>query len=231
MPREGQPKGSDVRVAVSASESRSAAILSIVGMAIMVIVLAFIQTTFDPIVRPAWHLDAWMASMLAICGFWAATMVAFLIRRPSDTEIGGVWNRLGQSTQTALNVGIALCPWILLPDADPALRSLMFVLFVWFVATEVMTSSHATVVPAWEVVMLTASTVGFVLWSGALYAGVLAFFLAMIGLTMLGLRSLVRRTAVRAVEARILSERAAAITRAERDSKTRFIAAASHDLQ
>ncbi len=221
----------DVGAAVRAAESRSAAVLSIVGMAIMGVVLFFIQTVFDPIVRPAWRLDAWMIYMLAVVGFWAAAMLGFLLRRPDDAEMARLWSPIGRAAQTGLNIGIALCPWVLLPAADPALRSLMIVLLVWFVATEVMTSSQATAVPVWEVVMLMGSTIAFVLWSGQPYAGVLAFFLAMIGLTMLGLRSLVRQTAVRAIEAKILSERAAAITRAERDAKTRFIAAASHDLQ
>jgi signal transduction histidine kinase len=221
----------EVRVAVSASESRSAAVLSIFGMAILAVVLLFIQTTFEPVVKPAWRLDAWMTFMLAVSGSWAAAMVGFFMRRPDDAEMSRIWNPIGRWLQTALNVGFAVSPWVLLPDADPALRSLMTVLLVWFIATEVMTSSQATAVPVWEVVMLVGSTSGFIIWTGAPYAAVQAFFLAMIGLTMLGLRSLVRRTAVRAVEAKVLTERAAAITRAERDAKTRFIAAASHDLQ
>lgn len=221
----------EVRIAVSASESRSAAALSIFGMAILGVVLLFIQTTFDPLVRPAWHLDAWMAFMLSVCGAWALAMVGFFVRRPDDAEMAGVWNPIGRWLQTALNIGFALSPWVLLPGADPALRSLMTVLLVWFIATEVMTSSQATAVPVWEVVMLVGSTIAFMLWTAAPYAREQAFFLAMVGLTMLGLRSLVRRTAERAVEAKILSEKAEAITRAQRDSKTRFIAAASHDLQ
>ena len=228
----------DIASAVTAAESRSGAMLSIAGMAIMVVVLVFVQRTFEPLVTPAWHLDLWMAWMVGVVGFWGGAMLVYLHRKPDDAELARVWTPLGLLAQTALNIGIAASPWLLLIHADLGLRGLMTVLLVWFIATEVMTGSEATRVPAREIVMLTASTIGFVLWTAPPYAGAQAFFLAMIGATMLGLRQLVRRTARAAVTARLRSEFAEAETQvalaaaaAERDAKTRFIASASHDLQ
>lgn len=228
----------DIANAVTAAESRSAARLSIAGMAILGIVLVFVQRTFEPLVIPAWHLDLWMAWMVGTVAFWGAAMLLYLRREPDDAELARVWTPLGRIAQTALNIGIAASPWLLLIHADLGLRGLMTVLFVWFIATEIMTGSEATRVPAWEIVMLTVSTIGFVLWTAPPYAGAQAFFLAMIGATMLGLRQLVRRTARAAVTARLRSELAEAETQvalaaaaAERDAKTRFIASASHDLQ
>lgn len=223
---------------VTAAGARAAAWLSVVGMAILVIVLIFVQMTFEPLVTPAWHLDAWLAWMAGTVVYWAGLMLMYLRRKPDDAELARVWTPLGRLVQTAMNIGIAVSPWALLLNADPALRSLMTVLYVWFMATEIMTGSESIRVPVWEIAMMTASTVAFVLWTAPPYAEVQAFFLTMIGLTMLGLRRLIRRGVEQALTLRLLSEAAEAATRdalasaeAARDAKTRFIASASHDLQ
>lgn len=227
-----------LETAFLAAESRAGASLSIFGMAIMAVVLLFIRLTFGPLVEPAWLLDIWLVGMISIIAVWATAMAVYTRRRPDDAEVVGYWVRLGAWLQTALNIGIAISPWILLPNAEPALRSLTIILYIWYVSTEIMTSSAAVTMPAWEILMLTGSTAGFVLWSAPPYAMAQVVIIAMIGATMIGLRHLVRRSAQAAIKARVASEQAEAATRAalatvaaERDAKTRFIASASHDLQ
>lgn len=224
--------------AVLAAESRSGAILGMLGLVILAGVLVFIRLTFAELVEPRWLLDLWLVGMLSVMGFLVVATMLYFRRRPDDAEIFGYWARLGHYAQTGINIGIALSPWILLPNAEPALRYLMVILYVWFLSTEIMTSDAAVPVPAWQIVMLTASTAGFTLWAWPPYALIEAALVILIGGTMLGFRTLVRRGTIKAVEARVASERAEAATRialavaaAERDAKTRFIASASHDLQ
>ena len=114
-----------LETAFIAAESRAGATLSLFGMAIMAGVLLFIRMVFGPLVDPAWLLDLWLVAMLSIIGVWAAAMVAFTRRRPDDAEIVRYWTRIGAWVQTGLNIGIAISPWILLPNAEPALRSVM----------------------------------------------------------------------------------------------------------
>ncbi|WP_310497828.1 HAMP domain-containing sensor histidine kinase [Sandarakinorhabdus sp.] len=227
-----------MRLAVMAKEVRAGSRLSIVGMIIMAGVLVFVQHMFGDKVRPSWLLALWIGSMAGVIFYWVAAMVMFHRRQPDDHDTVHYWTRLGAHAQTGLNIGIACTPWLLMSAADPQLQSLMTLLYLWYVATGIMTANAGVPVPAWEVMMLTASSAGFALWQGAPYSGWIALFLVLIGLTLLGLRTLVRSSVLAAFEAQLASARsesamqdALALVAAQRDAKTRMIAAASHDLQ
>jgi signal transduction histidine kinase len=226
------------RIAVLANEVRAASRLGMVGMAIMALVLAWTHHAFAAIVRPPILLDLWVGGMACVVVYFYAAMAVFLYRRPGDAETVGEWTKYGGYAQTGLNIGITISPWVLMPHADPGLQSLTTLLYVWYVSIGIMTNNAAVPMPAWEVAMLTLSVAGFALWNAGPYAPALAFFLIMIGLTMLSLRTMVRQSVLKALAAQEASDRSEATTRvalaaaaAERDAKTRFIAAASHDLQ
>jgi signal transduction histidine kinase len=235
----GQPRADDPeRLAAMAIEVRAGAKMSIGGMAIMAGVLVFVRWRFAALVDPAWLLTAWLAWMWGAIAFWAGAMLLFYHRRPDDAETVARWTKPGLWVQSALNFGIAACPWVLLPGADAELQYVTTLLYVWYVATTIMTSNSGVPMPVREVVLLTVSNAGFALWKGGPYSAVLALFVVMIGLTMLGFRRQVRQAAVAATAAQVASERAEATAHkalaaatAQRDAKTRFIAAASHDLQ
>ena len=235
----GQQRADDPeRLAAMAIEVRAGAKMSIGGMAIMAGVLVFVRWRFAALVDPAWLLTAWLAWMWGAIAFWAGAMLLFFHRRPDDAETVARWTRPGLWVQSALNFGIAACPWVLLPGADAELQYVTTLLYVWYVATTIMTSNSGVPMPVREVVLLTVSNAGFALWKGGPYSAVLALFVVMIGLTMLGFRRQVRQAAMAATAAQVASERAEATARtalaaatAQRDAKTRFIAAASHDLQ
>ncbi len=236
---DNQPLAADnQRLAAMAIEVRAGAKMSIGGMAIMAGVLVFVRWRFAGLVDPAWLLTAWLAWMWGVIAFWAAAMLLFYRRRPDDAETVARWTRPGAWVQTGLNLGIAACPWVLLPGADAGLQYVTTLLYVWYVATTIMTNNSGVPMAVREVVLLTVSNAGFALWKGGPYSGVLALFVVMIGLTMLGFRRQVRQAAMAATAAQVASERAEATARAalaeataQRDAKTRFIAAASHDLQ
>lgn len=230
--------GPDMDVEARAKAIRAGARMSIPGMAIMSVVLVFVHIWFRPRVQTPLHLDLWLAFMGGVVLFWSASMVAFARQRPEATETVATWAVCGKVIQAGLNIGIAASPWVLLPGTDPALQYFTTMMYVWYVGVTTMTSNAGVPISRWEVALLTLSSASFALTQTTPYSIPVALLIVLIGLTMLGLRRLVQSTVSAALAAEVLSAQAAAATRealatvaGERDSKTRFIASASHDLQ
>ncbi|WP_197041844.1 sensor histidine kinase [Sandarakinorhabdus oryzae] len=165
-------------------------------------------------------------------------MAAFTWVRPNDQDTVSYWYKFGKWTQTGFNVGIAASPWVLLPGGDVALQYFTTMMYVWYIGVATLTSNAGVPIGRWEVVLMTVSLAVFALSQDTSYRIPVAILISVIGLTMLGLRSLVQRALGAALEAQAQSarseaatQRALAIVAAERDSKTRFIASATHDLQ
>lgn len=225
------------RAVVMAAEMRSGVLLSLVGAAAMVVALVFVGHTFGPLVRPAYLLAGWLAAMVLLLLIFALLAGLFVLLKPADPQVGG-WRRAGAAISVGVSVMMAISPWILLPNASPALLHLMVLLYVWYLTTAVMSANAAVPISAFQVIVLTGSLAAFLLWRDVELARPFAVFLVLIAASMLVLRDLGRKAVIRAIEERLVSERAEADTRmalaaaaAERDAKTRLIAAASHDMQ
>lgn len=232
----GDPGGA--RVLAMAAETRSWIRLSAFGLVAVAAFLAFVGAGFRSLVRPPAMLDAWLGAMLLVLAYWVATAAVFARRRPSDAEVMRLWTRLGRGGQAALNLGLGVSPWILLPNADPALRSLLLMMYLWYVATGIMVSSVAMPIPAAEIVLLLLSPVAFLLRHPSPHSLGTAAFLGVVGGNLLVFNHLVRGSVNRGIDTHLAINRAEAAARiaeasavAGRDAKTRFIAAASHDLQ
>lgn len=208
---------------------------TIVGIVVMTTVLVFVHSQFAAIVDPAllWSWLGFMgASVLSLC----LLLAAFAVSRWRAARSARFWVRSTQIVTIAFCGGIAGSVWILLPPADNDLRMLAVFLYVWFVAMVMMVGG--TGLSVLGCLALIVSLAAFILTHDLPYAVPLAAFLVMAGVAIVGIRGLIWRAADEASEARALTEQAAesleralAIVRAERDAKTRFIAAASHDLQ
>jgi signal transduction histidine kinase len=208
---------------------------TIVGIVVMTTVLVFIHSQFAVIVDPAllWSWLGFMgASVLCLC----LLLAAFAVPAWRVARTARFWVRLTQIATMAFCGGIAASVWILLPPAGNDLRMFAIFLYVWFVAMVMMAGGNGLSVVG--CLALIVSLAAFVLTHDLPYAVPLAAFLVMAGAAIAGIRGLIWRAADEASEARALTEHAAesleralAIVRAERDAKTRFIAAASHDLQ
>jgi len=208
---------------------------TLVGMVVMVTVLVFIHARFSPIVDPP-LLWSWLAFMAACLFYLCLLLAAFSVARWRAARTARFWVRSTQVATINLCVGIAASVWVLLPPADNDLRMFAIFLYLWFVAMVMMVGGDGLSVVG--CLALIASASGFVLTHDLPHAVPLAAFLMMAGVAIVGIRGLIWRAADEASEARALTERAAeslrralAIVREERDAKTRFIAAASHDLQ
>jgi signal transduction histidine kinase len=228
----------DADLAIRAAAIRHGARISVPGVFIMTAVLLFVHMWFRSRVESLVALDLWLLFMGGLVLFFLGAMTVFIWRKPGDAETVADWSKYGHWTQIGFNIGIAASPWVLLLGADPLLQYFTTMMYVWYIGVATVTSNAGVPVSRWEVVMLTASLAAFALSQDTPYRIPVALLIGMIGLTMLGLRSLAQRAVVAALTAQASSarseaatQRALAVVAAERDSKTRFIASATHDLQ
>ncbi len=218
------------------AELRAARLPTAIGIVIMATVLAFVTIMLRPRAAVPWPIDLWVAAMAALLVAITATMARSLHAKPDAPATG--YLRAAVAMQSLMSGLIMVSVWILMPAAGPGLQPLMLMLYVWYIATVVAASTAATPMPARDIVLLTASAVGWVIWNQPDYWQAWALFVGMAGVTMLGFRRLIRRAVVTALQAQLASEAAEDATRAAlataeaaRDARSRFIAAASHDLQ
>lgn len=223
--------------AVITSELHATRGPTIVGVFIMSAVLVFVMAAIRPLAVDPWLIDLWAAAMaLLLCA--VVGLVATGSLRSTTARSVAPYARVARIFQTSMSMLIVASVWVLLPPSGPELRALMLMMYVWYIATLIAASGAAAPVPARDIVLLTSSTLAWVLWDRPPYWGAWAIFLAMAGATMLVFSKFIRRAVVAAITARVASENAEAATQAAlgaaeaaRDAKTRFIASASHDLQ
>ena len=221
---------------VLATEMRNEMPGSLIGLLGLSAVTAYIHFAFRPYTdRTA--LDLWTIAMASFLSVWLGALIIVWRRRPSDREMLAVWAPGGRVTTSLCNVAVAGSVWLLLPGAPDGLRVVMIVLYLCFMMVQLSIATEETQVAASAMVMVMGSVIAFVATSGEPYAAPLALFLAMIGGMLLAVRRLIRRHVVAATAAHLASEEASvrlrealAVVAAERDARTRFIRAASHDL-
>ena len=208
---------------------------TLIGIVVMAGTMAFIGWEFHGIVA-APLLYGWVGYMLLVdVGLLATLALSALswspVRWPAER-----WTKFGRVFSIGFSAGVVVGVWILLPPAGPDLRMLAVLLFVWFIAMMMMSS--ATLVNMVGCLALLASLLVFVVSSDMAFRWEMAVFLVSVGAALVGIRRVIWRAADDAEAARALSDRAAAVLEqgmalvaGQRDAKTRFIAAASHDLQ
>ena len=228
----------EANLAVRAAAIRHGARISMPGILVMSGVLVYVYVWFRSRVQSEVALDLWLLFMTGLVVFFLGAMAVFTWRKPGDAETVAEWSKYGHWTQVGFNIGIAASPWALLVGADPLLQYFTSMMYVWYIGVATMTSNAGVPVSRWEVVLMTISLAVFALSQDTEYRIPVALLVGLIGLTMLGFRSLAQSAVVAALQAQAASARSEAATQlalavvaAERDSKTRFIASATHDLQ
>lgn len=181
---------------------------------------------------------AWLVAISVFLGGWFVAWVAFILRPPSDAAILSRWIPGAKAGMVLCNVATAGSVWVFMPVAGPELRALLLVLYAWFLIVQFAAATEATQVLAPAVVLLLGSLTIWLVLERPPYFLTLALFLPLFGLTLIAIRRFVRQAVVAATEARAAAEAsrrelAAALVslERERDAKTHFIRAASHDLQ
>jgi signal transduction histidine kinase len=199
--------------------------------------LAYVHSLFAPITPPD-RLWLWTG----MTGFTIACMMLLpltvLLRRPDDAEINRLWSPAGKVVAVMYNLVVAASVWMLLPYASEPLRLLMVIFYAAAISGQVISTAESIENIVFGVVSVFGSAALFFLGTPGPYSGGLAIFLVAFGALMLGVAVTLKYAVRSAIKARLTAEAvsadlATALTVANdaRDAKTRFIAAASHDLR
>lgn len=220
-----------------AAESRIEFIVSGFFTLLLAGTLAYVWTLFEPI-APRPTLILWTVLMGTAIAVMMAVPIVFLLRQPDDTEIVRLWAPIGKITAVQYDIAVAASIWMLLPYASEDLRLLMVIFFISAISGQVISTAEALANNAFGILAILGSIVIFYLRTPGPYSVGIAVFCATFGVLLFAVAVALRQAIRSALSARLDAEavseqlaRALAETEAERDSKARFIAAASHDLR
>lgn len=230
--------GSDpIHQEVRATESRLEFGLS--GLFALLIggTLAYVHSLFAPLV-PVAELWTWTGSMALVTLLMMIVPLMFLRCQPDAAEIERFWSPLGKVVAVLYDLAVAASVWMLLPYASEPLQLLMVIFYSAAISGQVIATAESIGTIAFGVVAVFGSAALFFFNSETVYATSLAIFLLAFGGMMIGtalvLKQAIRSAVRQGLRAEAISQdltRALAETEAERDMRTRFIAAASHDLR
>ncbi|WP_309644045.1 HAMP domain-containing sensor histidine kinase [Phenylobacterium sp.] len=180
----------------------------------------------------------WLGAISFFLAGWFVSWLRFALRPPSDEAVLTGWIPGAKLGMTLCNAVTAASVWVFMPAAEPELRALLLVLYAWFLVVQFAAATEATQVLGRAVVMLLGSLTVWLMVEQPPHFLKLALLLPMFGLTLIAIRRFVREAVVKATQAQAAAdasrrELAAALVslERERDAKTQFIRAASHDLQ
>lgn len=189
-------------------------------------------------IAPLGRLWLWSGMILAVTLVIAGIPIVLHFRKPDDAEIVRVWAPVGKVVAVAFDLAVASSVWLLLPYASEPLRLLMVVFYAAAISGQVISTAESTGTIIVGVVSIFGSAALFFLLNPGPYSVGLAVFLTFFGALMIGVAGVLKVAIRSAVTARLRAEAvsdrlAAALAEAHelRSSKTRFIAAATHDLR
>jgi len=227
----------DLRDEVFVGETRSEAKGSIVGWVALTVVTVFLAIEFADRAERVGYL-LWLGAMVPLLTGWLIAWIRFLLRPPSDDRILARWIPGARAAMIVCNIAMAGSIWVFLPVSGPELRALIFVLAAWYLIVQFAVASDATQVLISAVVLVLGSLTAWLLVERPPYFLPLSLFLALFGATLLAIRRLVRQAVVKETAARAAADAARrelatalVVIERQRDAKTHFIRAASHDLQ
>ena len=193
---------------------------------------------FAPVVD-AVVLGAWIVFMTTVVLALGTAHVWARRRKPAAEEYLYFWGPLGRGLNYALVVGTIVSIWIFMPATDDTGRLFLVTVYIWFVVVQMLVHAEG-------LRFLTASAIVGVFGSllAYLFLNPMPYGLAVVGVlvamaaSMVGLQGKFREAVRDAIDARVQSEvmtrardRALADVIIERDTKTRFLESASHDLR
>lgn len=189
-------------------------------------------------IAPLGRLWLWSGMILAVTVVIAGIPIVLHFRKPDDAEIVRIWAPVGKIVAVAFDLAVASSVWLLLPYASEPLRLLMVVFYAAAISGQVISTAESTGTIIVGVVSIFGSAALFFLLNPGPYSVGLAVFLLFFGALMIGVAGVLKVAIRSAVTARLRAEAvseklAAALEEANalRSSKTRFIAAATHDLR
>lgn len=199
--------------------------------------LYYVYQLFAPLV-PATNLHIWASFTAFVTLVMAVTPIIFFIRRPSAEAIERYWSPFGKLVAILFDLSAAASVWLLLPFASEPLQLLMVIFYSAAISGQVISTAESIGTNVFAVLSIFGSAAIFFLQADSEYAGSVAGFLMAFGGLMIVVALILKQAIRSAIASRLAAERlsgelAAALEDAQdaRDARTRFIAAASHDLR
>jgi len=199
--------------------------------------LAYVHSLFEPLV-PAVRLWSWTTYTAVVVVIMLLVPLVVWWRRPDDEEIVRFWSPVGKWVAILFDLAAAASVWLLLPFASEPLRLLMVIFYAAVISGQVISTAESLGTITFGVVTIFGSAAIFFLGTPGPYSVPLAVFLLAFGGLMIGVAFLLKIAIRSAIRARLAAEatskelaRALADANDARSSKTRFIAAVTHDLR
>ena len=220
----------------SAREWRIIHLAAFVGMAIYLIAAIFALSMFRLVV-PHEQLLAWAIPSGLFLIVWFSLQIVVMRRRPGEAETRRVWQPVARVIMWGIVIVTTSSIWLFVPYADDQQKLVMVIFYLIHVPSQIMSTSDDVNVDRLGTVAILGSISAVLLVYGGPYASVVAAFTLIFAISMLMLAVLMRRSVREVIHAREQSDAVAQALRralrdvaAERDTKARFIASASHDL-
>lgn len=209
---------------------RAAVFGAAVGLPLLAGAALYIQFTFDGLVARCLLL-AWETVVWVDLAAWVVFLLIGAARRPSQEAIDRVWTPFGRRLADVWSLAVIASVWLFMPPSPPQLRLVLCVLDLTYVILVMIAGAEPRHSGNLPIIGVVGSLAAFFLLDGQPHAAELAFFLVWFGATLLILRRFVHGALNQAKDGRAATERALRLTAAERDARTSFIRAATHDLQ
>ena len=168
---------------------------------------------------------------------WAVLDGVLIIRPPRSAAEHRFWHRAVIAVMVGADIACIWVVWVIAPYGPMELRMMVVVLMMAHVPAQILSSPENVAINRLGIVVVIGSTIALTALHGGRLGQLLGLYLLGFAAMMYLLSNVVRHTVSKTVAARDASDETAvrleqllATVSAERDAKTRFIAAASHDL-
>ncbi len=181
-----------------------------------------------------WPLLTYTAILIAL---WLAGLIAMAARRPGPAELVELWSRFAVAIILGSHLACFALIWGVLPVVPQATQLLLAIPLIGCVPVQLICSPESTLANRSGVVGVVGSLAAFFATRHTALAASAALYIFGFGIVLLVLGDRVAATVRATVAARLASDdtarrldRILVEVAAQRDAKTRFMAAASHDL-
>lgn len=236
MNKEIDPK-TDAAIALAISDALKISIHSAwVTWVYFCIAVGITYVFFAPIV-PALEMKIWGIFTAFFCFVWLIINICLTIIRPSAVALQRNWEPWARMVTYVSNLIVIATIWLFLPHADERLRLIMIMFYLAMAPTQILARPNNNIGKMVGIVGLLGSVAIFLAGRPEPYAPYMTAFILAYMVVMLLFANSTRRLVAQIVAAQFEAndakrrlETALALVAAERDAKTQFIAAASHDL-
>ena len=179
----------------------------------------------------------WAIATLVFQIVWLIINLALTITRPDAQTQQRDWEPLARIVTYVSNIIVISTIWLFLPYADERLRLIMIMFYLAMAPTQILARPNNNLGKMFGIIGILGSVAIFLAQRPEPYAPFMTIFILSFAIVMLLFANSTRRLVSQLVATRLESEEAKKkleealqMVAAERDAKTHFIAAASHDL-